>query len=200
MACGFELEPCVTAAKALYRDWMAHPDTNVIDPDVKGVVYCYGVSSGGYDEWNFAFKMYEKVVDIEERESLIKALTCTKHPWIINILLSESKSDISLFSYVLSLLSVNPIGRSVAWNYYRANYDHRISSFSSSGYSIEQLTSYFNTEMELSEVSNFLAAHITELDITRSDIDNILSKIRFNIKWTKANINPIQTWLGHLTN
>ena len=54
-----------------------------IPPNVKRIVSCNAIRSGGEMEWNFAVEHYLKSNVGAEKEMLLGALACTTKPWIL---------------------------------------------------------------------------------------------------------------------
>ncbi|XP_050428008.1 glutamyl aminopeptidase-like isoform X3 [Adelges cooleyi] len=66
------------------------------DPDIRSVVYYYGMASGNVDEWNQLWKMYLNENEPQEKVKLMYALTAVKEPWILT---SLSKNGPLVFIY-----------------------------------------------------------------------------------------------------
>lgn len=55
-----------------------------VDPDIKAVVYCTGISGGGQKEWDFAYSQYKLTKVASEKSILLSALACTSKTWILS--------------------------------------------------------------------------------------------------------------------
>lgn len=51
-----------------------------ISPNLQRVVTCAGVANGGDDEWNFAYQRYLLTNSANEKETLLKAMSCSRNP------------------------------------------------------------------------------------------------------------------------
>ena len=55
-----------------------------IDPDLRSRAYCYGIKTGGYAEWEFAFNRYKRETVASEKIKLLYGLSCSETTWILN--------------------------------------------------------------------------------------------------------------------
>ena len=96
--------------------------------DLKGTVYCNAVRQGGEEEWDFAWQRYLNSNVGSEKGSLLRAITCTKEPWLLNRVLNMSLTSGSGIrqqdgKIVISRLASNLIGRDLAFDYVRDKWD-----------------------------------------------------------------------------
>ncbi|KAH9512376.1 hypothetical protein Btru_039351 [Bulinus truncatus] len=204
-ACKYGIRECLDAASAQYRRWMETPEVNPIDPNLRPVVYCYAIRAGGAQEWNFGLKMYKESDVATEKVNLLSALSCSNEPWILNnfmqLILEElspiRKQDaLSVISYVTG----NVIGRSLAWNFFRGNFIKLKESFGSSFFQwsnlIDAVTRSFNTAFELEELKAFRAIQDGNFGSGERSIIQATEKVESNIKWMKNNYKKISSWLS----
>lgn len=55
-----------------------------IIPNLKSIVYCNAIASGGVEEWDFAWSMFKNASLASEADKLLHAMSCTKTPWLLN--------------------------------------------------------------------------------------------------------------------
>ena len=55
-----------------------------MDPNLKTLVYCTGVSEGGEGEWDFVMRQYKQSSLAAEKSRLLYALACSKQTWILS--------------------------------------------------------------------------------------------------------------------
>lgn len=55
-----------------------------INPDVRPTIYCAAIAEGGIKEWQFALDRYKEEKVVTEKETLSKALACTRHSWLLS--------------------------------------------------------------------------------------------------------------------
>lgn len=63
---------------------MVNPESNPIRPNLKSSVYCTAIKHGDAEQWDFAWNMYLKANVANERRQLLRALACSREPWILN--------------------------------------------------------------------------------------------------------------------
>ena len=98
----------------------------------------------------------------------------------------------------------NLIGRYIAWNWIRDNWE-RLSSYYDTAISssvkrmIEAVANDFNTELELSELEMFIAEHDSELGTARASAKQMVESTKANINWMSKHYQTIVDWLGDRT-
>lgn len=55
-----------------------------IHPNLRKVIYCSAIANGDEDDWEFAWKEYQKATVPAEKDKLRYALSCTKEIWLLN--------------------------------------------------------------------------------------------------------------------
>ena len=103
-------------------------------------------------------------------------------------------------STVIKSVATNSIGRDLAWNWLRNDWE-RISSYynpkSTKTISrvIKTLTSDFNTSLKLKELEGFYRDHEKELGRAKSNLLSSIQNVKANVRWMKENFNKISDWL-----
>ena len=59
-------------------------DCRRIPADLKQTVYCTALKHGGLEEWNFAYKQYTIANVAVEKHKLLRSLSCSSKPWVLN--------------------------------------------------------------------------------------------------------------------
>ena len=54
-----------------------------INPDLRYIVYCTALRTGGEKEWDFVYSQYKQAVVASEQDNLLRALACSEVPWIL---------------------------------------------------------------------------------------------------------------------
>ncbi|KAG7171432.1 Aminopeptidase N-like 3, partial [Homarus americanus] len=200
-ACKLGLQDCVDNAVSQFQAWINGSD---ISPNLKSTVFCYGVASGGEEEWNATWSKYLSSNVATEKEQLLKALGCSKHTWILKQYLEMAftenkgikKQDIGT---VFRAVAVNEIGRSLARNYLMRNWLH-ISQYVGSITLLEDLIndvlSQCNTGEEKDELERLYAIFQGSLGSATRFIQQILETITNNVAWMDRNYSTIVAWLN----
>ena len=58
-----------------------------VPPDLKAMVYYFGVARGGEKEWDFVFKQFTSSNVVSDKQLLLYAMAGTQEPWLIERLL-----------------------------------------------------------------------------------------------------------------
>lgn len=112
----------VLDARASFRSWTGSKIP--IKPNIRDDVYCAAIREGEEDDWNFALSEYLKTNIAAEKDTLLKALGCSKKKWILskylNMMLTNDsgvrKQDgVKLFKAVAQ----NPLGHQLAFDFLR---------------------------------------------------------------------------------
>ncbi|XP_036136048.1 aminopeptidase Q [Molossus molossus] len=114
--CLLGLEDCLQLSRELFKNWMNHPENEIPYP-IKTVILCYGIALGSDKEWDFLLNIYTNNTKAEEKFQLVYAMSCSKHPWILNRYM-EYAITTSLFDFnetnVIDIVAASEVGRYVA--------------------------------------------------------------------------------------
>uniref|UniRef100_A0A3B5LZR7 Aminopeptidase n=1 Tax=Xiphophorus couchianus TaxID=32473 RepID=A0A3B5LZR7_9TELE len=128
VACRTGVESCRKQVSSWFRQWMGSPDHNPIPSDLKATVYCSAISLGGVEEWDFAWKMFQKASLASEASRLRSAMACTKTPWLLNryleYTLDPNKIRKQDATSTIQSIANNVIGMPLAWNFVRAKWSY----------------------------------------------------------------------------
>src|SRR5258706_10401041 len=92
----------------------------IIDPDLRGVVYTLVAENGEEKEFDIFLNLYKNETLHQEKDRIARALTAFKKQDLINKTLSWSiSSEVRSQDAprILYATFVNPAGRDVAWNF-----------------------------------------------------------------------------------
>ncbi|XP_069957724.1 aminopeptidase N isoform X2 [Cherax quadricarinatus] len=202
-ACSLRHKQCLDNVLSLYRQWMTNPDNNtIISPSLKSVVYCHALAAGETEEWVFAWNQYLKSNLANEKRTLLRAMGCTRHLWLLSRYLEmafDPNSGIRRQDSKLVFASVayNDVGRPLAWTFLRDNFKMIYNYFGSRAPSslITSATHGFNTRQHLKEVMTFVDEYRTDLKSASRKVEQKIETIKNNINWMDANYMTINQWL-----
>ncbi|XP_022104262.1 aminopeptidase N-like isoform X2 [Acanthaster planci] len=198
-ACRYGHKDCVTQASRLYKEYMSNPDKNPITPNLKSVVYCNGIRYGGQDEWEFGWERYGNTTDSSEKSKWLSALACSNEPWILSRFLEYSTIKIPQGDTinVIRYVAQNYVGRALAWDFVRANWDKLYNDYGGSSFSfsnlIESITAQFNTDFDLEELNAFGEGR--NFGSATRAYQQSVEKCQSNIGWMTRNAENIEKWL-----
>ncbi|XP_072036065.1 aminopeptidase N-like [Amphiura filiformis] len=202
-ACGYGLEDCLEEASRLYRLWMNDASNNPIDGDFRSTVYCAAIRAGGQDEWMFAFEQYQNTTIASEKATLRGAMGCSTQPWILSTYLAYSLDPDKIRAQdrvnVIYSVAYNPAGSSLAWDFFRANWDFLRKAHGDSIFSfrtvIDGVTNYFNTEFHLQQLLDFMKTH-PDQGTGEAAFKQAVERTQANIRWMEAYLDEVQQWLN----
>uniref|UniRef100_A0A0L8GD67 ERAP1-like C-terminal domain-containing protein n=2 Tax=Octopus bimaculoides TaxID=37653 RepID=A0A0L8GD67_OCTBM len=202
MACDNELKECKDAALSYFQQWV---DTGNIglELELNSIIYCIGVRYGDEDEWNFVYNKYKTSTVVIEKSSILNALSCTRHPWLLNkylkISMNPEKIRYQDVSTVLSGISSNPIGEKIVWDFIRSNWDELATKFADQNLpwsTFRGISKKFNDEFGLKEVKYWMTKD-QYVNKYRDQYEEVISYIKSNIKLMDENYKRVSDWLDH---
>jgi len=130
LACRLQDSYCLRKTSELWADaipgLLSGDYTNKLPPYVREIVFNYHIQNTyNVDEWDLILLEYENIEDQAERRRLLESLTFTRLPWLLARLLKEQKESklerVDIFD-TIRMMSENPVGREIAWDYFRINW------------------------------------------------------------------------------
>jgi hypothetical protein len=126
LACRLQDSTCLRNASSLWptahNGLVDNSQVNNISPHVRSVVYNYHFQNT-YDvnDYSLVLMQYNVGLDIQEHRRLLEALTFSRLPWMLADFFEQDLELID-FEEGIRLLSVNPLGRELMWDFVRLNY------------------------------------------------------------------------------
>uniref|UniRef100_A0A673FFY7 Thyrotropin-releasing hormone-degrading ectoenzyme-like n=1 Tax=Sinocyclocheilus rhinocerous TaxID=307959 RepID=A0A673FFY7_9TELE len=187
LACSFGNKHCHRQAVSLISDWISS-NKNRIPPNVRDIVYCTGVSLMDEDVWEFIWMKFHSSTAISEKKVLLEALTCSDNIFLLNRLLNLSlTSDLVPTQEVIDVIihvGRNPLGRHLAWRYFREKWDILNSRYGEALFMnsklISGVTEFLNTEAELNELKEFILISGGE---SAPAFARAIEIVQANVKW-----------------
>lgn len=72
--------------------WFINNFFSSVPANFRSLVYFYGIKNGGVEEWDFAFKQFQKTTVASERRKILYGLAGASEPWILSRLVWYSPS------------------------------------------------------------------------------------------------------------
>ncbi|XP_050532031.1 glutamyl aminopeptidase-like isoform X2 [Daktulosphaira vitifoliae] len=172
------------------------------DPDVRRIVYYYGMASGSVDEWNQLWKLFLSEHEPQERIKLMYALTAVKEPWILTRLIQMAKNESCVRSqdYFILLTNIghNPVGSLLLWDFLRDEWEYLVDRFTLNdrafGRLIPSVCARFNSPRRLEEMKEFFSKY-PEAGAGAAGRRTALEAVSNNIKWLEQHEIIISDWL-----
>ncbi len=189
----------IEKANNLYEDFKN--DLSSIDPNIRKVVLTLAAKTGSNDRFEEMWDLYDRELFEEEKSRILSALTCFEDTDLLSDLLDRSldKDKVRLHNCiaVVTGVSFNPKGRTLAWEFLKNNWKDYDERFGKGGFGLMRLVSLtkrFSTEDEYTDVMNFFKDNpVPSADRT---ILQSLEKIKINIAWLDKNVEEIKGFLG----
>ncbi|ELU01536.1 hypothetical protein CAPTEDRAFT_209001 [Capitella teleta] len=186
LACRLENEDCFVDMRAWFQAWKTGQAE--ITPDLRYVVYCYGVRHGHEADWLYLYerqKVKQEALNLrEDWQEAQKALGCSKDTGLLRRYLRKElgrEKDTYLFEYGLTL---TPEGRRAIWEEYQDKSGDYHGTYSSDNV-IKGLVSESDTR-EVEEYMTKIRSH------QRFYLNKTISESRM---WVAQNLQPIHNWL-----
>jgi len=207
-ACSVDHEDCKNSATAKFEEWMQmiSPDqegNNPVDVNLKFQTYCNGISEGGEKAWKFVWDRYNASNVATEKSTMLSSLGCVKDVWLLNRFLNMTVTPDSGIrrqdgSRVISNVAGNTVGRYLAFDFLRDNWDiikDYFPGFSGIKGAIKSITRSFSTEFDLAQLKEFEMKHRKELGKARRGVQQAIETAEVNLDWMNRNYKDIFTWL-----
>ncbi|GFN74070.1 hypothetical protein PoB_000057600 [Plakobranchus ocellatus] len=145
--------------------------------------------------------MYKENNIPPEKKRLLKALSCSDSTWILSYYLSSIIKEKSLISQkdtatAIGGVALKPVGRYVAWNFFKSNFDLLYEKSGKEGWSwknlVEDLTSFFNTEFYYQELEQLSES---KADKSAAKFKSALTETRTKIQWLSKNYQSVVDFL-----
>ncbi|UJR37678.1 hypothetical protein I4U23_030373 [Adineta vaga] len=171
LACRLQLHECIDKATQLWYE--AYPtllsgmvNHSVVDHAREVVYRTHFQNTYNDSEWTSIESDYHYIFDVQERYRLLEAMTQSRQPWHLYQFLYEDAEknedrDVDLLG-ALTLLAKNPVGRELAWLYYRKHWAELQADYGRTNQRLGQLlidlTATFEDEFHELELLDFLAS------------------------------------------
>ncbi|XP_045478249.1 glutamyl aminopeptidase isoform X5 [Harmonia axyridis] len=200
LACEIEYDAALKDAANQLDIWFT---TRTASPDLREIIYKYGMKNADLDKWEKLFKLFEEESDANEKLKLLRGLTAVNNPTLLYRLLDLAKDETYIRSqdYInfIIMMSRNPIGLPIVWDYVRENWDVLIKRFTLNsrylGEMIPAITSSFSTNIKLAELNDFIAAH-PEGGAGTAARERAIENIKNNILWLSKYKDTVEKWIS----
>ncbi|TRY88000.1 hypothetical protein DNTS_007026 [Danionella cerebrum] len=203
-ACSTGVEECQNLTSIWYRQWMDQPYQNKIHPNLRSTVYCSAIATGGTEEWDFGWAMFQNATIASEANKLMSSLACAKNQTLLQRYLGYTL-DPSMIrkqdaSSVIVYIASNTDGQSLAWDFVRKNWPYMFTEYGVGSFNfaslISGITKTFSTEEELQQLQEFKREN-SQVGFGSGTValEQAIEKTKANIKWVSENQKEIADWL-----
>ncbi|XP_030370374.1 uncharacterized protein LOC115620994 [Scaptodrosophila lebanonensis] len=201
-ACSLGLESCLTEVGVQFNSWLATPNERP-NPDVREIVYYYGMLSVGNQEiWEAVWKLFIAETDASEKSKLMYGLAAVQEPWLLQRYIDEAWNEENVrgqdYFTCLTYIAANPVGEPLVWDHVRENWTKLVERFGLNerylGNLIPSITARFNTQTKLEEMESFFAKYPEAGAGTAARV-RALETVKNNIVWLAENLESVDAWL-----
>ncbi|EAA08434.6 AGAP003077-PA [Anopheles gambiae str. PEST] len=205
LACSFGHPACLEEASKQFRGWLNAGA--VIHPDLRSVVYTYGIQSGvTVADWDKVLERFRQENDANEKTKLMVALASYPDQRTMRRFLDLSwdtalvrtQDQLSCIQYI----AANRAGEQAAWEHVRENWPRLVARFGigerNLGRMIPSVTGRFTTQARLTELEDFFARY-PESGAGATARRQALENIQNNISWLERNEANVAAWLKEAT-
>ncbi|XP_071788649.1 endoplasmic reticulum aminopeptidase 1-like [Asterias amurensis] len=190
----------VEHTKTLFRKWKEHG--TLVSADLRAIVYCSGIVHGTRDDWDFGWKKYNTTLAASEKTVLLRALSCTYDPFLINRYLHWSLDEDKISSQntgtVIAAVAGNPAGAHAALTFVIENWDILIERYEDSPFEISQIiksvTSRISRQFEYDQASQFFISHFNDSNTGKRAVQQALENMKSNILWLSTHEVEVTNW------
>ena len=173
-------------------------DPSSLSPDLRGVVYALTAQQGDDDTYQTMLQLGQDATLQEEKLRFFRSLAAFRREDLLQRTLEHSLgSDVRTQDAVSLLTSVagNPLGRGMAWEFIKENWQELDRRYGAGGFAIMRLvavTGGFTTLEQGQDVERFFRDHPTP-GAART-IEQSLERIRLNVKWLELYNDDLAEW------
>jgi puromycin-sensitive aminopeptidase len=175
---------------------------DIIDPDLRGVVYALVAENGTEKEWAELAEMYREASVNEEKNRISRALAQFTSEKLLKKTLAfslgqdvRSQDSPTMIAHVLG----NKKGTHIGWDFIQKNWKELLKRYSSGGHMLPRLIAplaFFSDTQKAKEIKAFFKKNpVPGAARTLLQVDE---KILLNAAWKKRDGKNIQNWLKSL--
>ncbi|XP_071400081.1 glutamyl aminopeptidase [Centroberyx affinis] len=202
IACQMGDQGALDEASHIFNQWIDGSLSNVA-VNLRLLVYRYGMKNSGTEEkWNIMFQRYKDATLAQEKDKLLYGLASVENINLLYKLLEASKDENVVRSQdlftVVRYVSLNPLGKSMAWDWTTLNWDYLVDRYTITdrnlGRLLNRITTSYTTELQLWKMEHFFSL-TPDAGAGEMPRKQALETVRNNIEWVRRNEEEIRTWL-----
>ncbi|XP_029018909.1 endoplasmic reticulum aminopeptidase 2 [Betta splendens] len=200
LACHLDDAPCVEQARLHFKGWLQSNGTLSLPTDVAETVFAVGARDDS--GWVSLLHAYNISLSAAQKEKILFALTrsrdADKLQRLLELGLEGKVIRLQDLSSVILMVSRNPQGHHLAWNFVKENWDSLVQRLQLGSFCMRNIiigtTGQFSFPEELTEVQSFfhsIKEQVSQLRAAQLALDNV----KKNVRWVKRNLEPLRNWL-----
>ncbi|XP_039992322.1 glutamyl aminopeptidase [Xiphias gladius] len=202
IACQMGDQDSLNEASRIFDLWIDGSLSSVA-VNLRLLVYRYGMKNSGTEsKWNTMFQRYKDTSLAQEKDKLLYGLASVENVNLLYKLLEATKDESVVRSQdlftVVRYVSVNPLGKSMAWDWTTLNWDYLVNRYTINdrnlGRLLSRITTTYNTELQLWKMKHFFGL-TPDAGAGEMPRQQALETVRSNIEWIRRNGDEIRGWL-----
>ncbi|CAB3384996.1 Hypothetical predicted protein [Cloeon dipterum] len=208
-SCSYGVSDCEEKAVALFKTWQQQTeDPDVVNPipvELRSVVYCKAVESGGEPAWDFVWKRFLGSNVAAEKSKLLSALGCAREMWLLHRFLDMSLNETSgirnhdvtsVFNSVASSSSGFYIAREFLFSRIKDIHSYVSPDFSRVGSFVEGVSRLMSTKNDLEQIKQFVELNSEYLKDAKYAVKEAVENVELNVQWHSRYYSTVIEWLS----
>ncbi|KYN43680.1 Glutamyl aminopeptidase [Trachymyrmex septentrionalis] len=202
LACAMSSSECLKRAGELFKEWLIEEKPQ--HPDIRELVYYYGMRyHSDASEWNIMFERFKDETDPGEKNKIMAGLAGIQSIDVLKEYIIRATDERFVraqdFLKCLIMISKNPDGTSLVWDWVRENWEFLVNRYTLNdrylGDLIPSITSSFATQTKLDEIKAFFEKY-PEAGAGANGRAKTLETVTKNIKWLAKNTKKFDKWFS----
>lgn len=163
------------------------------------------LGAGSTSDWDFVYQRYLASTNPTQKVAFLAVLGCSGEDWVLERYLAMSLTEESGVKKgdgyrVISAVAGGTLGRYVAWNWIRQNWQ-LLRTYFDSGLStrfkiiISTVANDFNTDFDLKELEEFIEENEGNLGSVEATATQMVELTRGNVGWMARHYAEVVDWL-----
>ncbi|XP_065352030.1 aminopeptidase Ey-like [Cloeon dipterum] len=208
-SCSYGVSDCEEKAVALFKTWQQQTeDQDVVNPipvELRSVVYCKAVESGGEPAWDFVWKRFLSSNVAAEKSKLLSALGCAREMWLLHRFLDMSlnetsgihKQDIaSVFNSVATSSSGFYIAKEFLFSRIKDIHSYVGPDFSRVGKYVESVSHLMSKKNDLEQIKQFVELNSEYLKDAKYTVKEAVENVELNVQWHSKYYPTVIEWFS----
>ncbi|KYQ54762.1 Glutamyl aminopeptidase [Trachymyrmex zeteki] len=202
LACAMGSPECLKRVGEFSKEWLIEKKPQ--RPDIRELVYYYGMRyHSDKNKWNVMFEKFKNETDPNEKNKIMIGLSGIKSTKVLKEYITRATNEKYVrtqdFLRCLTMISRNPNGTSLVWNWVRENWKFLVNRYTLNdpylGRLIPSITRSFATQSRLDEIKAFFKKY-PEAGAGAANRAKTLEIVSKNIKWHAKNVKKLDKWFS----
>ncbi|XP_065349189.1 aminopeptidase Ey-like [Cloeon dipterum] len=212
-SCSLGVSDCKEKTAALFKTWQKQTeDPDIVNPipvELRSVVYCNAVESGGEPAWDFVWKRFLGSNVAAEKSKLLSALGCAREMWLLHRFLDLSLNETSgirnhevthVFNSVATSSKGFYIAREFLFSRIKDIHSYVSPDFSRVGKYVDSVSHLMSKKNDLEQIKQFVELNSEYLKDAKYAVKEALENVESNVQWHSRYYSTVIEWLSSNAN